>query len=52
MEYAICHKKHMFEKCPILSDIPFVKKHFILYCIFVNFTQEQMMAIINLIDVT
>ena len=52
MDCAICHKKHSFDKCPILNDIPYIKKHFIFYCIQMNKTQKQMLKAIHQIDGT
>ena len=52
MKCAICHKQHSFDKCPILNDIPFLKKHFIGYCLQMNKTQRQMVAAIYSIDAT
>ena len=31
MKCDICHQPYSFEKCPILNDIPYIKKHFISY---------------------
>ena len=50
MDCAIYHKNHTFEKCPILNDIPYIKKHFISYCILMNCTQKQMLAAIHCLD--
>ena len=33
MEYAICGDKHTFDKCSILNDIPYLRKHFMAYCL-------------------
>ena len=52
MKCAICHQPHSFEKCPILNDIPYIKKHFISYCLQMNKTQKQMLAAIHRIDAT
>ena len=38
MDCAIYRKKHTFEKCPILNDILYIKKHYISYCILMNWT--------------
>ena len=40
MNCAVCHEPHSFEKCPILLNIPFLKKHFIAYCLQMNRTQK------------
>ena len=50
MKCAICHQPHSFKKCPILNDIPYVKKHCISYCLQMNKTQKQMFAAIHRID--
>ena len=52
MKCAICHQPHTFEKCPILNDIPYIKKHFISYCLQMNKMQKQMLATIHCIDAT
>ena len=52
MKCAVCHKPHSFEKCPILLNIPLLKKHFIAYCLAMNRTQNQMVASIQKIDAT
>ena len=52
MNCAVCHKKHSFEKCPILLNIPFLQKHFINYCIQMNKVQKLMVASIQKIDAT
>ena len=52
MSCAICHQPHSFDKCPILNDIPYIKKHFISYCLQMNKTQKQMLAAIHSIDAT
>ena len=52
MNCAICHKLHSFKKCPILNDVPFIKKHFVSYCLQMNKTQKQMLAAIHRIDAT
>ena len=52
MDCAICDKKHSFDQCPILNDIPYIKKHSILYCLQMNKTQKQMLAAIQCIDAT
>ena len=36
MKCAICHQPHTFEKCPILNDIPYIKKYFISYYLQMN----------------
>ena len=50
MDCVIYSKKHMFDQCPVLNDIPYIKKHFISYCILMNRTQEKMFATIHPID--
>ena len=50
MNCAICHKLHSFDQCPILNDIPYIKKHFISYCLLMNKTQKQMVAAMHRID--
>ena len=50
MDCAICHKKHTFDQCPILNDIPYIKKHFVSYYILMNPTQKQMLSTIHRID--
>lgn len=40
MECAICHKKHIFANCPTLKDIDYLQKHFISYCIIMNYTKK------------
>ena len=52
MKCAICHQLYPFEKCPILNDIPYIKKYFILYCCQMNKTQKQMLTAIHRIDAT
>ena len=52
MSCAVYHKPHPFDKCPILLNIPFLKKHFIAYCLQMNRTQKQMVASIHSIDAT
>ena len=52
MKCAICHQLYFLEKCPILGDIPYIKKHFISYCLQMNKTQKQMITAIHLIDAT
>ena len=52
MSCAVCHKPHPFDKCPILLNILFLKKHFIAYCLQMNRTQKQMVASIHSIDAT
>ena len=52
MNCAICHKLHSFDQCPILNDIPYIKKHFISYCLQMNKTQKQILAVIHHIDAT
>lgn len=42
MKYVICQEKHSFNKYPILLDNPYLKKHFIAYCLLWNRTQKQM----------
>ena len=38
MRCAVCHQPHSFDKCPILLNIPFLKKNFIAYCLQMNRT--------------
>ena len=52
MKCAVCGKQHSFEKCPILSNIPFLQKYFINYCIQMNKVQKLMVASIQKIDAT
>ena len=52
MKCAICHKPHTFEKCPILNNIQYIKKHFISYCLQMNKTQKQMLTAIHRLDAT
>ena len=52
MKCAICHQPYTFEKCPILNDIPYIKKYCISYCLRMNKTQKQMLAAIHRIDAT
>ena len=52
MKCAVCGKPHPFDKCPILNDIPFLKKHFISFCIQMNRTQKQMTTAIHKMDAT
>ena len=52
MDCAICNNKHTFDKCPILNDIPYSKKHSISFCLQMNKTQKQMIAAICGIDAT
>ena len=52
MKCAVCGEPHSFDKCPSLLDIPFLKKHFIAYCLQMNRTQKQMTAAIHQIDAT
>ena len=47
---AICGKQHSFDKCLILLNIPFLKKHFIAYCIQMNKTQKLMVTLIHSVD--
>ena len=42
----------MFDKCPILNNISYLRKYFISYCILMNCTQIQMLATINRLDAT
>ena len=49
---AVCHEPHSFDKCPVLLNIPFLKKHFIAYCLQMNRTQKQMIASIHTVDAT
>ena len=51
MKCAICHKPRSFDQCPILNDIPYIKKHFISYCLLMNKRQKQMLAAIHCINV-
>ena len=48
----VCHEPHSFEKCPVLLNIPFLKKHFIAYCLQINRTQKQMIASVYTVDAT
>ena len=41
MKCAICHKPHTSKKCPILNDIPHIKKHFISYCLQMNKSRNK-----------
>ena len=50
MKCAICHQPHTFEKCPVLNNVPYIKKHFISYCLQMNKTQKQMLTAIHRID--
>lgn len=52
MNCAICQKKHQFDKCPILLDIEYLKKHFITYCLLWIRTYKQIQAAINRIKST
>jgi len=52
MKCACCGKPHPFDKCPILNDIPLLKKHFINYCLQMNRTQKLMTAAVQRIDAT
>ena len=52
MKCIICHQPHTFEMCPILNDIPYIKKHFISYCFQMNKTQRQILTAIHRIDAT
>ena len=52
MSCAIYYKPHSFDKCPILNDIPYIKKHFISDCLQMNKTQKQMLAAIHSINTT
>ena len=47
MKCAICRQEHTFDKCPVLLDIPYLKKHFIAYCLLTNRTQRQMEVAVN-----
>ena len=40
MKCAICKKPHKFDKCPILQDINYLRKHFIAYCLMMNRTTK------------
>ena len=52
MKCTICHQPHAFEKCSILNDTPYIKKHCISYCLQMNKTKKQMLAAIHRIDAT
>ena len=52
MNCDVCHEPHSFEKCPILLNILFLKKHCIAYCLQMNRTQKQMIASIYTVDAT
>ena len=52
MNCAVCGKQHSFDKCPILLNIPFLRKHFIAYCIQMTKIQKQMVASIQSVDAT
>ena len=52
MNCAICHQLHSINKCPILNNILYIKKHFISYCLQMNKIQKQMLAAIHSIDAT
>ena len=52
MKCAVCGKPHPFDKCPILNDIPLLKKHFIAYCLQMNRTQKLMTEKIHKMDAT
>ena len=41
MTCDVCHEKHSFNKCPILLDTSYLKKHFVAYCSLWNRTQKQ-----------
>ena len=45
MECAICGDKHTFDRCTILNDIPYLQKHFFVYCLQWKQTQKQMTTI-------
>ena len=47
MKCAICIQEHTFPKCLVLLDIPYLKKHFIAYCLLMNRTQRQMEVAVN-----
>ena len=47
MKCAICKKPHKFDKCPILQDINYLRKHFIAYCLMMNRTTKQMELAVN-----
>ena len=47
MKCAICKQEHTFDKYPVLLDIPYLKKHFIAYCLLMNRTQKQMEVAVN-----
>ena len=40
MKYAICKEKHTFDKCPVLQDVPYLRKVFIAYCLLWKRTQK------------
>ena len=44
---AICKKPHKFDKCPILQDINYLRKHFIAYCLMMKRTTNQMELAVN-----
>ena len=50
MNCAVCGKQPTFDKCPILLNIPFLKRYFINYCIQMNKTQKLMVALIYSVD--
>ena len=50
MKCAVCGEQHSFDKCPILLDIPFLRKHFINYYIQMNKIQKLMVASIHSVD--
>ena len=52
MDCSICHKKYSFNQYPVLNNIPYIKKHLISFCLQINKTQKQMLAVIQCIDAT
>ena len=47
MKCAIYKKEHTFDKYPVLLKMPYLKKHFIAYCLLMNRTQKQMKVAVN-----
>ena len=54
MEWAVLFANNLilFDKCLILLNILFLKKHFIAYCLQMNRTQKHMVASIYSIGAT
>ena len=53
MKCAIYQDKHSFDNCPVLLYIPYLKKHFIAYCLLWNRSQKQMsLAVKKIRDAT